>query len=72
MSSTQTWFSTPVSHCRFTASIGYALVWSMIFVVFHFFGQIPIKPRRRMVAATVLWEMISPSARRSAKILGDP
>ncbi|TFC85041.1 TetR/AcrR family transcriptional regulator [Cryobacterium sp. TMT3-29-2] len=34
------------------------------------YTQIPTKPSRFMVVATVLREMISPSARRSARILG--
>jgi len=35
-------------------------------------GQFPRRPSRRIAAATVLALMISPSARRSAKMRGDP
>ncbi len=41
-------------------------------VVRHFFGQIPRRPSLRIDFATVLREMVSPSSRRSAKILGEP
>jgi hypothetical protein len=36
------------------------------------FGQIPRRPSRRIALATVLREMISPSSRKSAGILGAP
>ena len=41
-------------------------------MVRHRLGQIPRRPSRRIAFATVLREMISPSSRRSARILGDP
>lgn len=44
----------------------------MTVVVRPFFGQIPINPSRRIALATVLRLIVSPSARRSAKILGAP
>jgi hypothetical protein len=40
-------------------------------VVFHRFGLMPVKPSRRMIFATVLREMTSPSSRRWAKIFGE-
>jgi len=44
----------------------------MSVVVFHRFGQTPTRWSLRIVLATVLREMDSPSPRRSAKIFGDP
>ena len=44
----------------------------MSVVVFHRFGQTPFRRSLRIVLATVLREMTSPSSRRSAKIFGEP
>lgn len=43
----------------------------MIVVVFHFLRQMPFNPSLRIVLATVLREIVSPSSRRSGKIFGD-
>jgi len=44
----------------------------MSVVVFHRLGQTPLRCSLRIVLATVLREMTSPSPRRSARILGEP
>ncbi len=41
MSPIQTAFSTPVSHCRFTASGGYVSLVSVTVVVFHRLVSVP-------------------------------